>query len=109
MVVRLALVASVVLWGSLLVPGTSPHQFACSALTIVPLTAENKGVQERQGCSSVQGENAAILKNPKYPESACKDHIEGTVYLDVTVDPRGNVTEVTVQKGVREHLDQPAL
>jgi protein TonB len=47
--------------------------------------------------------------SPVYPESAKKDTLEGTVYLQVKIDKRGSVAEVRVEKGVREDLNNAAV
>lgn len=50
----------------------------------------------------------AIQQNVTYPESARKDSVEGTVYMEAFIDKIGNVVRTTVVKGVRADIDEAA-
>ena len=45
---------------------------------------------------------------PVYPETAQEKGIEGTVYIQIFIDSKGNVTEAEVMKGIPE-LNEAAL
>jgi TonB family protein len=47
--------------------------------------------------------------HPAYPESARKERLEGTVWLRVLVDEKGDVVEAVVIKSLRKDFDQAAL
>ncbi len=55
------------------------------------------------------GGMASIYEHIEYPEFARKAGIEGTVFVQFTVDEQGNVSNVVIQRGVHELLDQEAL
>jgi len=58
------------------------------------------------------GENARIeymAKNLKYPESAIKNKLEGTVYISFIIEKDGAVNEVTLMKGIGGECDAEAL
>ncbi|MGM9774309.1 MAG: TonB family protein [Candidatus Egerieousia sp.] len=64
--------------------------------------------------SFMRGDERSFLKNwvyeyLKYPDSAVEQGIDGTVNVEFTVDKSGNVTDVRVQKGVDELLDDEAV
>jgi len=48
-------------------------------------------------------------EHPKYPVSAWKEEIEGTVWLRVLVSEYGDVVDVVVVKSLREDFDQAAV
>ncbi|MCI0560120.1 MAG: energy transducer TonB [Nitrososphaera sp.] len=50
----------------------------------------------------------AIQEKVVYPESAKKDKIEGTVFVEVFLDEAGNVIRTSIVKGVRNDLDVAA-
>jgi protein TonB len=50
-----------------------------------------------------------IQTNLKYPKTAFKDNISGTVYLILVVDDKGKVKDVQILKGMRDDLDKEAL
>src|SRR5258708_35009365 len=50
-----------------------------------------------------------IQANLKYPKTAFKDNISGTVYLILLFDDKGKVKEVQILKGIRDDLDKEAL
>ncbi len=52
---------------------------------------------------------AFVLKNLKYPKSARKDQIEGTVQVKFMIEENGSITEATVVKHVDDDLDMEAL
>lgn len=47
--------------------------------------------------------------DPIYPEEAKKAKIEGTVFVEATIDVKGAVTKATVSKSSAKELDQAAL
>ncbi len=50
-----------------------------------------------------------LLKNLKYPKSAKKNQIEGTVQVKFMVEENGNISEATVVKHIDDDLDSEAL
>lgn len=50
------------------------------------------------------GEPAEFV-NPIYPDDALKNKLEGSVALVLTIDPKGNVTDVSVMSGEAEFAD----
>lgn len=50
-----------------------------------------------------------ISSHLRYPESAWKDRVEGTVIIRFVVYKTGKITNVTIVKGVREDLDNEAI
>jgi len=50
----------------------------------------------------------AMARNVRYPDSAKKDTVEGTVYVEAFLDEKGAVVKTTIVKGVRSDLDQAA-
>ena len=50
-----------------------------------------------------------VYQYMKYPAEAVKNGIQGRVTVEFTVDEKGNVTDVTVKKGVHELLDAEAV
>jgi len=59
------------------------------------------------------GGDAALMKyiadNTKYPEIAKENGIQGRVFIQFVIDKTGNVTKVTVAKGVDPYLDEEAM
>lgn len=47
--------------------------------------------------------------NVRYPKSALEVGAEGTVYVGFTVKANGNVTDVTVKRGVRTDMDEESV
>lgn len=84
--------------------------FGCSREEEKPVTQEDVSYIESadQLPNPVGGLNA-IVGRVKYPETAKKDGLEGTVYVEVFVSETGAVDSVRVQKGVREDLDMAAV
>ncbi|MEA1873989.1 MAG: TonB family protein [Bacteroidota bacterium] len=58
------------------------------------------------------GGDAALLKylaeNTNYPEIAKENGIQGKVFIQFVIDKNGNVTSVTVARGVDPYLDKEA-
>ena len=50
----------------------------------------------------------AIMKNVVYPKEALKDNIQGKVIIVATIDEKGNVEKVKVEKSVDKLLDAAA-
>ncbi|MHB8904936.1 MAG: TonB family protein [Melioribacteraceae bacterium] len=47
--------------------------------------------------------------NPEYPKLAKLAGIEGTVYLKLLIDEKGNVVKAKVEQGVKDMIDESAL
>lgn len=52
---------------------------------------------------------ATSTPDPEYSDVARREHIEGTVYLEVTVDPNGRPTEIKVVRSLEPSLDRSAV
>lgn len=52
-----------------------------------------------------------ISENTKYPKSAKESGISGTVYLEFTISPNGDLKDINVLRGIKggEALDQEAV
>jgi TonB family protein len=50
-----------------------------------------------------------IVENLRYPEEALKNLVEGTVYLEYTVDNIGRVADEVVMHGIGHGCDEEAL
>jgi TonB family protein len=50
----------------------------------------------------------SVIK-PEYPFSAKAEGLEGTVYLKLLIDEKGNVAKVKIEQGVRDLLDHSAV
>jgi len=51
-----------------------------------------------------------VYKAPRvYPESARRDSLEGTVWVEAVVDASGHVQDAKIKTGVRADLDDAAL
>lgn len=66
-----------------------------------------------EGAYKVEGEvkPPKIMKkvNPKYPEEARREKVEGVVILGARIDKEGQVSRVIVQKGMDPFLNQAAV
>ena len=49
------------------------------------------------------------MENIKYPESALKQGIQGTVYVSFIVEKDGSVSNVNILKGIGGECDEEAL
>ena len=47
--------------------------------------------------------------NPEYPKLAKLAGIQGTVYLKLLIDEKGNVEKIKIEQGVKDMLDESAL
>ena len=52
---------------------------------------------------------AAIQKAVRYPSMALRNQVEGRVYVSFTVDPRGEVTDVKIVKGLGSGIDEETI
>lgn len=50
-----------------------------------------------------------IQANLKYPKTAFKDNISGSIYLIIVVDDKGKIKDAEILKGIRDDLDKEAL
>ena len=52
---------------------------------------------------------AAIQKAVRYPSMALRNQVEGRVYVSFTVDPKGEVTDVKIVKGLGSGIDEETM
>ena len=52
---------------------------------------------------------AAIQKAVRYPARALSNQVEGRVYVSFTVDPKGEVTDVKIVKGLGSGIDEETI
>ncbi|GAB3875760.1 energy transducer TonB [Hymenobacter segetis] len=52
---------------------------------------------------------AAIQKSVRYPAKALQNGVEGKVFVSFTVDPKGDVTDVKVVRGLGSGLDEETM
>ena len=52
---------------------------------------------------------AAIQKAVRYPFIALRNQVEGRVYVSFTVDPKGEVTDVKIVKGLGSGIDEETI
>ena len=52
---------------------------------------------------------AAIQKAVRYPSLALRNGVEGKVFVSFTVDPKGDVTDVKIVKGLGSGLDEETM
>ena len=50
-----------------------------------------------------------IQANLKYPKTAYKDNISGTVYLTFVIDNKGIIKNIQIIKGIRDDLNKEAI
>ena len=50
-----------------------------------------------------------VYKYLKYPESAVRDGVQGTVHVEMVIEKDGKVSEVKVVRSVSEELDAEAI
>lgn len=55
------------------------------------------------------GGMASIQQNIRYPEIAKRAGIEGTVYIAVDIDEKGNVTNTNIMQGIGAGCDEAAI
>ncbi len=67
------------------------------------------GQQDIDKMPAIEGGITELAKNIKYPESAKKDGIMGTVFVKAVIDEEGNVASAEVKKGVNEELNTAAV
>lgn len=79
-----------------------------SAVAPRPTTKNDAGKVYRVG-GDVTEPKAIFKPDPAYTPQARNDKVQGSVTLVVTVDARGNVTDVLVKKSLRADLDESAL
>lgn len=48
---------------------------------------------------------SGIMQRIRYPESAKRDSIEGTIYIEAYIDEEGKVVRTNILRGVRKDLD----
>jgi len=87
--------------------------FIILILSFVGLMAQQKAeLQKADESGFIEVDEVPVLKSefkPSYPEIARLAGIEGTVYLKVLVDEKGNVEKTKVEQGAKEILDNSAL
>ena len=52
---------------------------------------------------------AAIQQAVRYPRQALRNGVEGKVFVSFTVDPKGEVTDVKIVKGLGSGLDEETM
>lgn len=52
---------------------------------------------------------AYIGQNIEYPEKAKKEGVQGTVYVGFIVEKDGSISDIKIERGVSEALDQAAM
>jgi len=75
---------------------------------------QNEGIKMQKADESgfIEVDKAPELKSqlkPEYPKLAKLAGIQGTVYLKLLIDEKGNVAKAKVEKGVKDMLDDAAL
>jgi TonB family protein len=65
-----------------------------------------EGITEAKFCPDL---NSVLLKNIKYPESAKRMNVQGTVFVRIDIDSTGKITETKIVKGVMVAIDDEAL
>jgi TonB family protein len=89
-----------------------PAQIAADTTSAV-IVAEAQDKQEKKIPADMQelDEQPTPIKtaSPKYPESAMRDTLEGTIYLRVTIGQEGTIADIKIEKGVREDLNNAAI
>jgi protein TonB len=50
-----------------------------------------------------------VAENLRYPEAALQNNIQGTVYLEYTVDNIGTIDNIVVTKGIGHGCDEEAI
>ncbi len=77
------------------------------------LAAQQKAkMQKADESGFIEVDEIPVLKSqlkPAYPEIAKLAGIEGTVYLKLLIDEKGNVADAKVEQGAKEMLDNSAL
>ena len=64
---------------------------------------------ELPGGGGQQAIVAAIQKAVRYPSLALRNQVEGRVYVSFTVDPKGEVTDVKIVKGLGSGIDEETI
>jgi TonB family protein len=77
------------------------------------LFAQQKAkLQKMDESGFIEVDEVPVLKSqlkPAYPDVAKLAGIEGTVYLKLLIDEKGNVAKAKVEQGAKEMLDNSAL
>ena len=50
-----------------------------------------------------------VMEQIKYPELAIQNHIEGKVFVSFVIDKKGNISNITVTRGVDESVDNETV
>jgi len=65
--------------------------------------------KEIEKMPEIKGGIQELAKNIKYPESAKKEGIMGTVFVKAIIDESGNVASAEIEKGGNEELNNAAI
>ncbi len=90
------------------VPGVLFSQSHSDQLIVENVSAQDTFYVSVEQLPEPIGGIMAIQQNVVYPESARRDSVEGTVYVEAFIDEQGNVVRTSIVKGVREDLDKAA-
>ena len=105
---RLAAVAGAVLLGGAVCASAVGMRVDVAAGA--PVAAEaGKAPSKIKVSPGVMAANIETKAEPKYPEKAKADHVQGRCTLGVTIDEEGVPTDLKVVKSVREDVDESAL
>jgi protein TonB len=78
-------------------------------IILIAISCSTFSQEEIDKMPTIKGGIQALTKNIKYPESAKKDGIMGTVFVKALIDENGNVENAEVEKGVNEDLNAAAV
>ncbi len=82
--------------------------------SVLSFSQQDEGIKMQKADESgfIEVDKAPELKSqlkPEYPKLAKLAGIQGTVYLKLLIDEKGNVAKAKVEKGVKDMLDEAAL
>ncbi len=83
--------------------------FGAEAQQTIDFPSDTKTDVVEQPATEAQfpGGTAALMKflsdSLKYPESAVKDNVGGTVYAQFIVQEDGSVTQIVIARGIKDH------
>ena len=78
-------------------------------IALFVFTISNYAQEEIEKMPEIKGGIQELAKNIKYPESAKKEGIMGTVFVKAVIDEVGNVVKAEVEKGANEELNAAAI
>lgn len=107
----ITIVVGLLLTGSLTAGNTNPEKRGSERLKMAAVyhAAGDSVYVEVDKFPEIIGGIESIIKKVVYPENAKKNGTEGTVFLGITVDEKGNIIKTEVLKSVSKELDNAAL